>query len=153
MGTDASVISHDTDDQRRGGSAEVSADGGVARDASGLDTPALRGEVATFLDTVTVLLERPVCWDSTRWDVWWGVDMLEWRAGDPHHLSSNVRVWRDGRGAIVAVAVHERPGRRFDVVVHPAWAEVAEAVVSDALSTWGESGAARTHPRQLPALS
>ncbi|HEX5333338.1 MAG TPA: GNAT family N-acetyltransferase [Cellulomonas sp.] len=144
MGTDASVISHDTDDRRRGGSAGVSAHGGVARDVSVLDAPALRAEVATFLDAVTVLLERPVCWDSTRWDIWWGVDALEWRVGDPDHLSRNVRVWRDSRGVIVAVAIHERPGRRFDVVVHPAWVDVAEPVVSDALSAWGEAGAART---------
>ncbi|PVU81783.1 hypothetical protein DDP54_14400 (plasmid) [Cellulomonas sp. WB94] len=146
MGTDATgVISHDTDDDRRGTSVEVPGYGDVARDAGILDTPALRAEIATFLDAATVLLARPVCWDSTRWNVWWGVDALARRAGDPDHLSQNVRVWRDGHGVIVAIAVHERPGPTFDVVVHPAWVDVAETVVSDAVSTWGEGGAARTH--------
>ena len=145
MRTDATrVISHDTDDNGRGGASEVGGNGGVARDASVLDSPARRTAIASFLDAVTVDLGHPVCWDSTRWDVWWGVDVLDRRVRNPEHLSRNVRVWRDGEDVVVAIAVHERPGSAFDVVVLPAWVEAAEAVIADAVSAWGEAGTART---------
>ena len=145
MRTDATrVISHDTDDNGRGGASEVGGHGGVARDASVLDSPARRTAIASFLDAVTVDLGHPGCWDSTRWDVWWGVDVLDRRVRNPEHLSRNVRVWRDGEDVVVAIAVHERPGSAFDVVVHPAWVDAAEAVIADAVSAWGEAGTART---------
>jgi GNAT superfamily N-acetyltransferase len=145
MGTDATrMISHDTDDNGRGRASEVGGHGGVARDASVLDSAARRAEIASFLDAVTVALGHPVCWDSTRWDVWSGVDVLDRRVRNPEHLGRNVRVWRDGEDVIVAIAVHERPGSAFDVVVHPAWVDAAEAVIADAVSAWGEAGTART---------
>jgi GNAT superfamily N-acetyltransferase len=145
MGTDATrVISHDTDDNGRRRASEVGGRGGVTRDESVLDSAAQRAEIASFLDIVTVALGHPGCWDSTRWDVWWGVDVLDRRVSNPEHLSRNVRVWRDGEHVIVAIAVHERPGSAFDVVVHPAWVEAAEAVIADAVSAWGEAGTART---------
>lgn len=145
MRTDATrVISHDTDDNGRGGASEVGGHGGVARESSVLDSPARRTAIASFLDAVTVDLGHPGCWDSTRWDVWWGVDVLDRRVRNPEHLSRNVRVWRDGEDVVVAIAVHERPGSAFDVVVHPAWVDAAEAVIADAVSAWGEAGTART---------
>jgi GNAT superfamily N-acetyltransferase len=145
MGTDATgVASHDTDDHRRGSASAVADHGGATRDDGVLDTAAQHTEIASFLDAVTVLLGHPVCWDSTRWDVWWGVDVRDRRVRNPEHLSRNVRVWRDGEDVVVAIAVHERPGSAFDVVVHPAWVDAAEAVIADAVSAWGEAGTART---------
>ena len=109
-----------------------------------LDSAARRTEIASFLDAVTVPPGQPTVWDSTRWDVWWGVDVRDRRVRNPAHLSRNVRVWRDGEDVIVAIAVHERPGSAFDVVVHPAWAGSAEVVIADAVGAWGEAGTART---------
>lgn len=145
MGTDAvDVISHDTADDRRGGARDAAGHPGVSRDASVLDTAAQRAEIASFLDAVTVQLGRPAVWDSTRWDVWWGVEALDRRVRNPAHLNRSVRVWRDNEDVIVALAVHERPGNAFDVVVHPAWAGSAEVVIADAVGAWGEDGTART---------
>ena len=144
MGTDsADVMAHDPD-AHGDSTPETAGHRGVTRDVSVPDTPAQRAEIAAFLDAVTVLRGFPATWDSTRWDVWWGVDALDRRAKNPEHLTRNLRVWRDSEEAIVAVAFHDRPGGSFDAVVHPAREDAAGVVVADAVSTWGEAGAART---------
>jgi ribosomal protein S18 acetylase RimI-like enzyme len=145
MGTDtADPMMHDTDGDRPRDRFAAEDHQGLRCDTSMPDTSAQRAEIAAYLDAVAVRAGRPFTWDSTRWDIWCGVDALDRRAADPGYLARDVRVWRDVAEATGAVAFHDRPGSSFDVVVHPRHKDAAEAVIADAVRAWGERGSART---------
>jgi GNAT superfamily N-acetyltransferase len=149
MGTDtADPITRGTDDDGPGDGFGAgrdagdhrgpSRDQGLSRDLSVPDTVAQRAEIAAYLDAVARRAGHPFTWDSTRWDVWCGADALARRLDDPGYLGRAVRVWRDSEHEIVAVALHDRTGGSFDVVVDPARRDTAEAVIADALRAWGD---------------